>query len=319
MTLMQKKGISTTTIEQYLDLEACDSMVFIARANTLIGYIIMTDPLRKDAQQTIKALTEIGKEVHLCTGADEKTALRYAKALGINKIYANCVATTVEKDDISKPAYIKALKKNGHKVSLIGDAANDAQAIAESDFGIAVLSKNSDELTQQQAGAIIQSDTLLPIVSAFSVSQQTVTNIKQNLLLSFGYNLISVLLAGGLLLAIGITLPPALGVLFMAIQACSIFYNVYRFKHQPLEHLQEESTKLQEVMDIESSSLDTIRRNTPKNKISLEDKPTNVLPFNKKTSGNKPTLSFWNNSDLTSSEPDTLMENTFESEIHPVS
>lgn len=273
MMLMQKKGISTAPVEKFLDLEAGDSMIFIAREHILIGYIIITDPLRTDAYKTIKTLQNMGKKIHMCTGADEKTANRYAKALGINNVHANCIATTMEQGDKSKTAYIKSLKEKGHKVAMVGDAANDAQALAASDFGIAVLSQDSDELTQQQAGAIIQNGTLLPVVSAFSISQQTVTNIKQNLLMSFGYNFTTVLFAGGLLLAIGIPFPPALGVLFMAVQACSIFYNVYLFKHQPLEHLQELSKIPQETIDSEAASYQTIRRHMPQNNITpgLED------------------------------------------------
>ncbi|RUR17997.1 cation-translocating P-type ATPase [Legionella sp. km535] len=238
-SLMNEMGIATATIEANLNLEAGDSLVFLAEENNLIGYIIITDPLRKDAFKTIKALANMGKELHLCTGADEQTALRYAKALGVTNIHANAVATTLEHGDKSKPAYIKSLQLKGHKVAMVGDAANDAQAIAASDLGIAVLSQDSDELTQQHAGAVIQKGTLLPIISTFAVSQQTVANIKENLLFSLGYNIAAVLIAGGLLVAIGITLNPAVGVALMAIQASLILLNVYHFKVQPVKQLQE--------------------------------------------------------------------------------
>lgn len=269
MTLMQSKGISTLVLEDFFDLEAGDSVIYIARDKTLIGYIIITDPLRKDARQTIRNLMAMGKDIHLCTGADETTAARYANALGIANIHAASIATSLEEGDKSKPAYIKWLKEKGNKVAMVGDAANDAQALAASDFGIAVLSHDSDELTQQYAGAIIKSDTLLPIISVFAISQQTVSNIKQNLFLSFSYNFISVLLAGGLLLAVGVIFPPALGVVFMAIQACSIFYNVYLFKHQPLEHLKPESAPQQDSLTLESS-IQTINKHMPVNSVTPE-------------------------------------------------
>ncbi|WP_298624133.1 heavy metal translocating P-type ATPase [uncultured Legionella sp.] len=240
-SLMHEIGISTSDIEQSLELQAGDSLVFLAEENRLIGYIIITDPLRKDAIKTIKNLTDMGKEVHLCTGADEKTAQRYAEALGITKVYANSVATALEQGDRSKPAYIKWLKSKGHKVAMVGDAANDAQALAASDLGIAVLSQDSDELTQKNAGAVIHNGNLLPLISIFAVSEQTVSNIKQNLVFSLSYNLAAVLVAGGLLITIGITLNPAVGVSLMVIQACLILLNVYRFKEQPLKHVQEDA------------------------------------------------------------------------------
>ncbi len=272
-TLMEEKGISIAAIEESVTLEAGESMTFIARENTPIGYIIVTDPLRKDAKLMIDALIKMGKEVILCTGADEKTAARYAKALGITKVHANCTATSIEEEDRSKPAFIRSLKEDGHIVAMGGDAANDAQGLAESDFGIAVLSQDSDELTQQYAGAIIRGDSLLPIINIFTIARQTVTNINQNLLLSFAYNFISILLAGGLLLAVGITFPPALGVVFMALQACTVLLNVYLFKNEPLEHVQTETIAPEETLSLEEFSMQKINQHLPKHTVSLECEP----------------------------------------------
>ncbi|KTD59980.1 heavy metal translocating P-type ATPase [Legionella shakespearei] len=271
-SLMRGIGVSLTEVEQIenmLGLEAGDSLVFLAREDKLIGYMVITDPLRDDAFQTVKALQEMGKEVHLCTGADEATAQRYAKALNIKNVYANAVATSLDLNDRSKPVYINELQKKGLKVAMVGDAANDAQAIAASDFGIAVLSQNSDELTQQNASAIIQNGTLLPIGSAFAISQQTVSNINQNLLLSLGYNLATVLVAGGLLLALGFTLNPGVGVLLMVMQACCILLNVWRFKEQSLPHL-EGGVSPEIKASEELSSYQLMRQHTPKFSCDLE-------------------------------------------------
>lgn len=262
-SLMNAIDISTSSVEGNLELAAGDSLVFLAEETKLIGYIIITDPLRKDAIKTIKTLTDMGKEIHLCTGADEKTAQRYAAALGINKIYANSVPTERKHGDRSKPAYIKWLKSKGHKVAMVGDAGNDALALAASDLGIAVLSQDSDELTQQNAGAIIHSGNLLPIISTFAISEQTVSNIKQNLVFSLGYNLAAVLVAGGLLIAIGITLNPAVGVALMAIQASLILLNVYRFKEQSLEHVQNDAKEEALPAEEPNSSHERIKKHTP--------------------------------------------------------
>jgi Cu2+-exporting ATPase len=265
-SLMQEYGIN---IECTPEQEDGDSVVFLATAQRLLGYIIITDPLRKDAKETISRLTAMGKEVHLCTGADESTALRYAKSLGITTVHANTVAISSKEGDRSKPRYIKLLQKAGRKVSMIGDASNDANALAASDLGFAIRSANSDELTQQNAGAVIQQDSLMPIANAFAISAQTVSNIKQNLLLSLGYNLTSLLIAGGLLLTIGLVLNPAIGAAFMALQAALILFNVYLFKQKKLPHL---ATELQpEFSSDNGSSWQVIAENTPKvKKKSLE-------------------------------------------------
>ncbi|MGL5743393.1 MAG: heavy metal translocating P-type ATPase [Legionella sp.] len=270
ITLMYEKNIIIPPKFAQPHLDAGDQLVYVARDNMVVGFMVMTDPLRKDAYATIKALKAMGKDVHLCTGADEETALCYAKALKIEKekVYANCIATSMNGNHRSKTAYIHSLRKKGHTVAMIGDAGNDAQAIAASDLGIAVASDGSDELTQQVAGIVIHTGTLLPIASAFAVSKQTVSNINQNLAMSLVYNIGSILFSGGLLVALGLTLnpiSPVVGVGFMILQACFILLNVYRFKQQPLEHLQAENQQQEEHLS-EESSHSKMNRHTPRHR-----------------------------------------------------
>ncbi|KTD79289.1 heavy metal translocating P-type ATPase [Legionella waltersii] len=248
-TLMHELGVSTKAVESQYPLEAGDSLIYLSRGKTILGYIVVTDPLRKDALKTIKALQTMGKEIHLCTGADKQTAQRYAKALGITHVYANAIASNVTPESRSKPAYINSLKRLGRIIAMIGDAGNDAHALAAAELGIAILSDNSDEMTQKQAGVIIQQGNLLPIANGFAVSQQAVSNIRTNLKISLAYNLTSVLISGGLLLAFGFTMNPAVGVALMILQACFVLYNVYQFQQKPLPHLEDEVND-----DIDSST-----------------------------------------------------------------
>ncbi|KTD38689.1 heavy metal translocating P-type ATPase [Legionella oakridgensis] len=237
--MMDEQGIETQDLRLAKAPEGGDSMIYLARDRKVVGYILLSDPLRHNARHAVDSLKELGKQVYICTGADTTTARRYAKLLGIPtaNIRAACVgSSSIPVND--KEAYIKQLKQQGRRVAMIGDAANDAVAIAASDFGIAIKSRHSDEVTQQQAGAVIQSGSLLPVVSAFAVAQQAVNNIKQNLLMSLGYNLASMLIAGGLLLAIGVSLNPAVGVALMILQSSLLLLNAYRFKQQSLKHLQ---------------------------------------------------------------------------------
>ncbi len=138
-----------------------------------------------------------------------------------------------------KKHFIDELKKH-HRVAMVGDAANDTLAIAASDFGIAVKSMGGDAMTQQEAGAVIQmqSESLLPVASAFAVAKQTVSNIKQSLILSLSYNLGAMLIASGLL----VTLNPGVGVALMILQTSLILFNAYRFKQQKLSHLEHVSS-----------------------------------------------------------------------------
>ena len=221
-----------------------DTIVYLAREESsqkkvLVGYLVIRDPLREDARRTVQLLQESGKEVHICTGTTLRTAKRYAKKLNIDPehVCANRVGVADESTTEDKKAYIDRLQQSGRKVAVIGDGVNDLIAMESGQFSIAVKHQGGDEATQQHAGAVIESGSLLPVVTAFEVSKQAVANIKQNLLFSLGYNIAAVLIAGGLLLTIGIVLNPGVGVALMILQTCLLFLNAYRFQQQALVHL----------------------------------------------------------------------------------
>lgn len=230
--------------------KAGDTIVYLAREaplekKILLGYLVIDDPLREKARRTVQLLQKSGVEVHLCTGTTRRTAIRYAKKLGINPnhIGANRVGVADGVTTEDKKSYVDMLQRRGRKVAFIGDGVNDLIAMERAQFSIAVRHLGGDETTQQCAGAVIESESLLPVVTAFEVSKQTVANIKQNLLFSLGYNIAAVLVAGGLLLTIGVVLNPGVGVALMILQTCLIFLNAYRFQQQELAHLKPTPTK----------------------------------------------------------------------------
>ncbi|QMT61582.1 cation-translocating P-type ATPase [Legionella sp. PC997] len=208
--------------------------IYIVQGTSVIGQVALTDPLRKDAIATVKQLQRLGKTVHICTGADKVTALKYAALLGISEknVCANTVGAISNPTEISKISYIQLLKRKGCKVAMVGDAANDVSAIAYSDLGIAVKSSIGDSITQQHAGVVIQQGILFPIATAFDVAEKTKQNIVQNLSVSLSYNSIITLVAAGLFVAIGFALNPAVGVALMVLESAIVLTNLYRFKHQ---------------------------------------------------------------------------------------
>jgi len=236
--MLLRQGITKQALAQLrekIPSKEGDSIVFCARAGELIGYIILHDQLRPNAKNMINKVIALGKTPYLCTGADEQTAWRYAHALGItpSHVRANCVSHASADSCLSKKNVIDELRLNGYRVAAIGDGANDAEMIAASDLGIAMESNNGDEHTRQEAAAVIHTNNLQPIVHAFVVAKQTVSNIKQNLMFSLLYNLLTALIMGGLLLA-GIVINPAVGALMMIIQSSCILFNVSRFARQEL-------------------------------------------------------------------------------------
>lgn len=208
--------------------------IYIAQGFDVIGQIKLNDPLRKDAIETIKQLKSMGKQVHICTGSDKETAEHYAALLGVSSkhICSNAIGAAATADETSKESYINHLKRQGRKVAMIGDAANDLTAIASADLGIAVKSNIGDTITEQHAGMIVQQGLLFPIATALDIAAKTKQNIFQNLFVSLSYNSVITLTASGLFLILGFTLNPAVGVALMALESTLVLANLYRLKHQ---------------------------------------------------------------------------------------
>ncbi|WED43490.1 heavy metal translocating P-type ATPase [Legionella cardiaca] len=250
--IMQENGIDISVVERTLNLKGGQSAVYLARDKQLLGYMIIIDPVRPGAKEAITILKQEGIAVFICTGADKATAERYGELLDIpnDNICYGSVGISESIQDNSKTAFIEKLKAQGFNVAMVGDAANDSGAVS-STVGVAVKSKAGDEIIQQQASAVVQEDSLLPVASIFAIAKQTISNINQNLGFSLIYNMSSMLLAGGLLVAIGITLNPAVGVALMILQTSLVLLNAYRFKSQKLEHLQQ--AKVQPTVEYKES------------------------------------------------------------------
>lgn len=239
-----------------IECHDAEQVIFLVKENKIMGFVRVKDPLRKDAKFAIQELKRMGKDIHICTGADREAAERYAKELNIpiGNIFANSVGVTDGASARSKTNYIEALQAQGKKVAMLGDAANDALAITKSNFGLAIKSSAGDEITQQQAGAVVKNESLLPVVTAFAVAKQTVSSIKQNLVASLSYNLAMVVVAGTLLLAVGFALNPAIGVALMVLQTSLILLNLYRIKRQKLPHIKRYEQEMQNQNEPETVS-----------------------------------------------------------------
>lgn len=222
-----------TNIEKPYDKPENGS-IYIVRGTTVIGQISLNDPLRQHAIATIEQLKRNGKTVHICTGADQVTAEKYAALLGISKehICANTVGASTSAEEVSKASYIQKLQLSGLKVAMVGDAINDLTAIKYANIGIAVKSNIGDSITEQHADIVMQQGSLFPIATAFDVAKKTKQNIFQNLFVSLTYNSTITLVAAGLFIALGFALNPALGVALMVLESTLVLANLYRFKRQ---------------------------------------------------------------------------------------
>ncbi len=240
--------------QNHLVLRPCERVIYLVRSQQIVAHVVLQDPLRPEARHMVDALKALGKTVFICTGDELETAQGYAEQLDISvehiRARQRCSLSGSDEDD--KSLFIQSLTEEGHCVAMVGDAGNDVNAISASYFGLALRSAGSDDVTAARAGAVIYGSSLLPVISAFAVSQQTVSNIKQNLFMSLGYNVLTELLMGGILVALGVVLNPSFGVALMIVQMCLILGNAYRFQQEPLVDMELLPQVADEMSEVEA-------------------------------------------------------------------
>lgn len=251
-------------VKRESNFQITEQIVYVAKNHEMAGYFVIEDKLRDDALFTINELKAMGIEVHLCTGADEGTALRYAQKLGIapQHVFAGCNSSSDDPAVRKKIDYVKLLQAQNAKVAMFGDGGNDALALKESDLGVAMNSTALDNMTNQNASAVIQNGSMLPALTMFAVARQTIRSVKQNIGLSLIYNMIIVLVAGGILLGAGLNMKPAIGVGLMVLQMALITLNQYRtYKWTPLSYVKRYN-EMQGAREMEVvTSYDLMRQN----------------------------------------------------------
>ena len=168
--------------------------VLVAIDNTLSGIIAISDTIKENAKEAIKALRFKGIEVIMLTGDNERTAKAVASKLNINRVIAEVLPH--QKEEI-----ISKLKtQEGKVVAMVGDGINDAPALAKADLGIAIGS--GTDVAKETGGIILIKDDIRDVVTALDLGKRTVSKIKQNLFWAFAYNTGLIPIAAGALVPI---------------------------------------------------------------------------------------------------------------------
>jgi P-type Cu+ transporter len=164
----------------------------VAIDNKLAGIIALADTIKEYAKETIYALKEeMGIEVIMLTGDNQRTAHAISSKLEINRVIAQVLPQ-------QKEQVISKIKEQEHKaVAMIGDGINDAPALARADLGIAIGS--GTDVAKETGGIILIKDDLRDIVTALDLGKKTVSKIKQNLFWAFAYNIGLIPIAAGVL------------------------------------------------------------------------------------------------------------------------
>lgn len=188
----------------------------------VVAAIAVADPLKPTSVAAIHALKNMGIEVVMVTGDNARTANAIAKLVGINRVIAQVLPE-------GKIEAIHTLRKSGAKLAFVGDGINDAPALAEADIGIAI--GTGTDVAIESADVVLVGGELTGAVHAIEISRATLRNIKENLFWAFGYNVILIPIAAGVLYPFyGILLSPMLAAGAMALSSVFVVGNALRLK-----------------------------------------------------------------------------------------
>jgi len=195
-----------------------NTVIGVSIENKLLGFILLGDLLREDAIKTVQKLKKNNFRINVLSGDRKQTVIELAKKIGCNENEIKWELLPQMKLDI-----IEDLKKT-NKVAMIGDGINDAPALAASDLGIAVGS--GTQIAKANADVVLMGDQLDGLPYSLGLAKKTIRKIKQNLLWAFGYNLIALPIAAGILFPkYGILLTPSIAALLMATSSITVVVN----------------------------------------------------------------------------------------------
>jgi Cu+-exporting ATPase len=203
------------------------TVIFVGIGGKLAGFVAIADPIKPTTPQALKALQAAGVRVVMLTGDGKTTAEAVGRELGIDEV----VAEVFPED---KAAVVKRLQSEGHVVAMAGDGVNDAPALAQATVGVAM--GTGTDVAMESAGITLLKGDLMGIVRARTLSHATMRNIRQNLFLSFAYNVAGIPLAAGVLYPFfGLLLSPVVAAAAMALSSVSVIGNALRLRSVRVE------------------------------------------------------------------------------------
>ena len=205
------------------------SVLFMAVDGAAAAAIVTADPIKASTPAALAALRAQGIRIVMASGDHQSAADAVARTLGIQEAHGG--VSPAGKRDI-----VRDLKARGRAVAMAGDGVNDAPALAEAEVGIAMAS--GTDVAIQSAGITLVKGDLAGIVRAVGLSRATMRNIRQNLVFAFGYNIIGIPVAAGVLYPLfGITLSPMLAAAAMSLSSVSVIANAARLRRVRLHGL----------------------------------------------------------------------------------
>jgi len=224
LKLMQRENIPTGPLDAdvvRLQGEGKTAM-YVAVADQAAGVVAVADTIKEDSLEAIGVMQQVGLEVVMLTGDNERTAQAIARQAGISKVLAEVLPE-------DKARQVHRLKAGGKKVGMVGDGINDAPALVEADVGFAI--GTGTDVAIEAADVTLMSGSLKGVAYAIEISKATMRNAKQGLLGAFVYNALGIPIAAGILYPFfGVLLSPLLAGAAMAASSVTVVTNANRLR-----------------------------------------------------------------------------------------
>jgi Cu+-exporting ATPase len=202
--------------------DAAKTPLFVAVDGRLEAVLAVADPLRDGSREAVSALGEMGIEVAMLTGDNERTARAIASEAGIDTVVADVLPDR-------KAEEVKRLQGRQRTVAFVGDGINDAPALAQADVGVAI--GTGTDIAIEAGDVILISGDLRAMVNAVALSRRTYRTILGNFFWAYAYNVALIPVAAGVLYPlVGLLLNPMLAAAAMSVSSIFVVTNSLRLK-----------------------------------------------------------------------------------------
>jgi Cu+-exporting ATPase len=232
--LMDERNIPFTELEETSDRLAGEGKtpMYVALDGRAAGIVAVADVVKPSSKAAIERIHKMGIEVAMITGDNKKTAEAIAKQVGIDRVLSEVLPQdkSAEVKKLQEAGIVhQAAKRRKRCIAMVGDGINDAPALVQADIGIAIGS--GTDVAIESADIVLMKSDLMDVPTAINLSKRTIRTIKQNLFWAFGYNVLGIPIAAGMLYLFGgPLLNPMFAAAAMSMSSVSVLTNALMLK-----------------------------------------------------------------------------------------